>query len=859
MGKKSKKHANRQSADDTFKYAQRAMEKQDFKEALKNAKLCFRQDPSHDHRQILERSWLARGLQLARAGLQPEGRAAAQELLALGVSLPDVQRGLPELLLAVGLYDQAMAAGKIPGGVEGPDPTVLARAADRAVTDPLTAPASLPGIRQGATMIRAALDGLSAGDEGLALAAVADVPRNSPFAEWKLFVRGLAAYYRRDDAAMRANWDHLSPDRYAARLAAPLRRLAAGTTYAGAATGDSVAVLGSRDEFRQAIRILESALLGGSLVWYLESLQKSLGDDRWREAVTGIRRWKKEFQARLPDLAQRLDRLFYDLAIRKANIRWLNELATGVDPPRWDPRWNRARAMIAEMHGEDIETVQQDWLAYLEDLASIPDFKPSERRLAQAMVWERLGQRWAEEDEEECNCEHCRRAREEEARAEGVDWLALEREPVARTKTIECLNKAIELAPDLSSAYHALALNYTEWEQEDAAAEVHRRLLAHVPDDLDAIVALFRYHGKRGDALPARDYALQARRLKPASEEMLKMVVAGRFLAARALTVQGRPDAAHAELAAVDHEYMVPAAGTAEGNCRYDLAVHRAMIELKAGLATTGMRCVEQALAEADDPADVYLALAIEAVRYDLPFELGGSPQYFLDRWHRSLKKRRSRIAGPMARRMRVLLDEAGPFTGKHAFLNAYLERVVKYVSGCSRIRWQADDLLQVCRFLDQVLENCGVREVRKPLVKFLDIGRKKFAQEPEFHVTRGELEMRRGPSYCDRDLAHECFEKAIEFARVSSHPKAKEIQQLAGRRLRQLDSAGSALPRRRTSRAPDDFAGLNPELFQGRGTREEMIEMIKRLCDKVGMDPEQMVEKMLEKLSSAAAAAGRI
>ena len=114
MGKKSKKHANRPSADDTFKYAQRAMEKQDFKDALKNAKLCFRQDPSHDHRQILERSWLARGLQLARAGLQMEGRAAAQELLALGVSLPDVQQGLPELLLACGSVRSGSGGGKDP-------------------------------------------------------------------------------------------------------------------------------------------------------------------------------------------------------------------------------------------------------------------------------------------------------------------------------------------------------------------------------------------------------------------------------------------------------------------------------------------------------------------------------------------------------------------------------------------------------------------------------------------------------------------------------------------------------------------------------------------------------------------------
>ena len=96
MGKKSKKHGNRQSANDIFQYAQRAMEKQDFKEALKNAKVCFRQDPSHEHRQILERSWLARGLQLARAGLQTEGRAAAQELLATGrVASRTCSRGCP--------------------------------------------------------------------------------------------------------------------------------------------------------------------------------------------------------------------------------------------------------------------------------------------------------------------------------------------------------------------------------------------------------------------------------------------------------------------------------------------------------------------------------------------------------------------------------------------------------------------------------------------------------------------------------------------------------------------------------------------------------------------------------------------
>src|SRR5208283_1658119 len=114
-------------------------------------------------------------------------------------------------------------------------------------------------------------------------------------------------------------------------------------------------------------------------------------------------------------------------------------------------------------------------------------------------------------------------------------------------------------------------------------------------------------------------------------------------------------------------------------------------------------------------------------------------------------------------------------------------ERVIKYVSGCSRIRWQAGDLLHVCRFLDQVVQDPEFREVRKPLVKFLDMGRKKFPQEPEFHATRGQVEMRKGPTACNRRLARQCFEMALEAAKTSARPKAKEIQQLASQRLRLL------------------------------------------------------------------------
>ena len=846
MGNKTKKQGNRQSASDVFRFAQRAMEKQDFKEALKNAKLCFRQDPSHEHRQILERSWLARGLQLARIGLQTEGRVAAQELLAMGVSQVDVQQGLPELLLAVGLYDQAVASGKVRGGMHEADPAVLARAADRAVADPASAPASLSGIREGAAMVRAALDSLSTGNEGAALAALGEVPRNSPFAQWKLFVRGLAAYYRHDDKAMRANWDHLAPDRFAARLAAPLRCLAA-----------PASVVGDRDEFHQAVRILEPDIFGGPVVWYLESLQKSLLENRWREAVSSVRRWKKEFQPALPGLAQRLDRLFYDMAVRKANPGWLRELTITLDPPRWDPRWNRAWAMISESDEGDIETIETFWLAYLEDLASIPDVKPGERALAQAMIWERLGRHWTdivdsendeddyedyeEEDEDEDENDDDQDESSAEAPTPGLDWGH-----PARKKSIEYLNKAISLAPNLSAIYHTLAGNYVKWKQEDAAAEVYRRLLGHVPDDLNAILFLFHYHRKRDEGLAVRDYALQARRLKPASEEMLNMVVAGHFLAARIFALEGQGDKARAELAAVE------AAGIRQGLSAYELKIRWAMVELKAGQAEAGLQWVDQALTESDDPADIYMALSIEAVRYELPFQFKGLSAQFMDRWLTSLKKRNSRAAGAMSRRLWAFLQEIEQFSDKHAFLNDYLERLIKYVSGATRIHWQADDLLCACRFLDKVFEDPAFKEVRKPLLKLLDIGRKTFPQEPEFHLMRGMMEMESGPINCRHRLARECFEMAIETAKTSSHPRVKEIQQIASERLRVLGGVVERRTPTRSSRASSDFSGVPPD-FMGGPSGEGIIEMIKRMTASMGLEPEEMIEEIMGMLPDTA------
>ena len=56
------------------------------------------------------------------------------------------------------------------------------------------------------------------------------ISRHSPLAPWKLLVRAIDAYYRRDDAAVLANLSAIPPDSAPARLAPVLGCLAGSAT-----------------------------------------------------------------------------------------------------------------------------------------------------------------------------------------------------------------------------------------------------------------------------------------------------------------------------------------------------------------------------------------------------------------------------------------------------------------------------------------------------------------------------------------------------------------------------------------------------------------------------------------------------
>ncbi len=170
------KHRTKHGAAGLLQQAQRLLEKGDFKQALKDAKICYRQQPSPEGRQLLERAHLVRGRQLYRAGLRDESQAVVENLLELGVTDVLVQQELPELLIVLGLFHRIAAASGANVSVEAGSP-LYATVADHAVLRPEAVPASLPAIRQGAGTVHRALAALETGNEAEAMAALKDVSR----------------------------------------------------------------------------------------------------------------------------------------------------------------------------------------------------------------------------------------------------------------------------------------------------------------------------------------------------------------------------------------------------------------------------------------------------------------------------------------------------------------------------------------------------------------------------------------------------------------------------------------------------------------------------------------------------------
>lgn len=213
---------------------------------------------------------------------------------------------------------------------------------DRAVFDVEALAALPPDVRAEAQLVREALDLFAAGEPPVALHHLAPIGRKSPFAEWRLFLRGLAPFQTGDMDGAHEAWSRLARDRRPARiaevLAAAWEKACPNTEWSPrvAVTTDPAAVAG-------AASLLTRRSLWEAAREIVTVRHRHPGKSFSASQAALTIRLAKQYQAIDPDFVRDFTATCRSLAMRQEDDEPFVSLCRGTVGPIDDPRCTRLR------------------------------------------------------------------------------------------------------------------------------------------------------------------------------------------------------------------------------------------------------------------------------------------------------------------------------------------------------------------------------------------------------------------------------------------------------------------------------------------------------------------------------------
>lgn len=131
---------------------------------------------------------------------------------------------------------------------------------------------------QAAAIVRA-FEAVTSGPVGEADIALSEVPRRSPLAPWKVLIKALSCFYRREDDLCERHLQAVEPDSAPARLVPVVRAMLWGRSRANLSESAQALieqVTGNRMEIRKIFDELETAMKGGRPQVILQSIRKAV-------------------------------------------------------------------------------------------------------------------------------------------------------------------------------------------------------------------------------------------------------------------------------------------------------------------------------------------------------------------------------------------------------------------------------------------------------------------------------------------------------------------------------------------------------------------------------------------------------
>jgi len=747
---KKRKHGGVKQGFDLFERAQRELAKGNVKDALRDAKVCYREAPDPERRMLLERAYSARAEQLQKAGLQDQAQNTFGELTELGITAPDVQAKLPRLRILLGLSHPASAGGT--ANVWDENPELLIELADQAVFHPQQVPGQYVEIHRDCQRIRAALEAVERGEDAAAADQLNDISRRSPYADWKLFVRGLSAFYAGDAERARANWDRLEPKRPAFRIAQTL------LVHSGQLTADRAAL-----NVANGLRRLAYAVESDPVREQLKTMSEHQRAGNSSGLFHAFRSFCQRFAKTHATLIERITDMLWKRSIREQRVDLLNRLIRIAPAPPLDPHWNRARALWSEYSTHSTyEATENYWQAYVKDILQGRFLQPDERGIAAGLICQRLAKMAVAA------------AHDEESHRPFPGFLGDAGYAAAfRQEAVGYYQQSIRHAPQLRGAYAELAKLHLESDEPSWAVKVYQSLLTHFPDDYETHVWLANYYLEDDKPDKAERYSREAQRLKPRDPATVTLMWSQRLAMMRLCAKKRKFAMARQEWELVQQS----APPDAEA---YWLDLLRAAIEYKANNVAEAEKYVVAAETKLKDPTPIWMIMHTHAARYGLKREIKND---FGNRFKAAVAGACcSETAGQLTK---VLL----PFVArqiKYVGLATHQRLVLDYLQRCQGLAWNGDDLRHVAHFL-MVADSWRHRALRDQL---LAVGCARFPQDPIFPFLAGRAAMEKGPYLMDFQKPRDLFERALKANATAAHPLTAEAVKTAKNAISMLNQA---------------------------------------------------------------------
>jgi tetratricopeptide (TPR) repeat protein len=590
----------------------------------------------------------------------------------------------------------------------GDDPPALERlravAADQAVRLQKRGRDMLPeSMREDFDRVLRAFEQLEAGQDDALRETLQPVGLRSPFLEWKLFLRGLQAYYQQDDARAVENWQRIKPDRLPSRLAAPFW-FQINKDFRAAQSPESQAFL------QRQVDRLQSA----EAINILRELQAKLSTPGPSLAATLrlAEQAKKALEQEAPTLVARLATAMYWVVMSQGQPEDVPRYQRVFGTPPADPTFQRMHALAWDRAGS-FDAAHKHWQAYTNEIEKSPALWPGEQNArARALVWQHMGQN-AEKIPDD----------------EQVKFLpAFLRNHPDRPRPLDpgaekCYRQSIALAPDIPETHRLLFRQLNKAKTKTKAIRAGEEMLKRFPDDVPMLTELGHLLSQQERHADAVELFQRALKNNPLDRSLRQEVGAAMLFHARSLAEGGKFDEARTRYqAALD-----------TGGERGAVLCKWAACEFKAGEAERGEELLREALAADGSSLAVSYSMLIEAIRLKLPPALK----------KRFDKEFKDGVKTPpesrSAARLAAITADHERAGIKYVGQGVHQKAVMGYLKKAEKIDWQEQDLEAVCRALP-------VLDAYRLSLSYVATGERLFPRSPWFSLLYAEIEVSRGP-----------------------------------------------------------------------------------------------------------------